>query len=497
MKRVAVINVVGLTESLIGEHTPRIAAFRQRGALAQIAPAFPAVTCTAQSNYLTGATPSLHGIVGNGWYNRELSEVQFWKQSNHVVQSAKIWEELRDHPELGGAPFTVANCFWWFNMYSSVDYAITPRPMYPADGRKFFDIYSWPYEIRPMIKKDLGEFPFFGFWGPAAGVNSPQGKADAVSRWIAEAAKWIENKHCPTLNLIYLPHLDYNLQRYGPYSDKTKAILEPSPFAKVTGDKPHVGSYGLNEKIFPDLRAIDEIVGDLIDFYGKRGVEVVLLSEYGITNVDTPVFLNRIFRELGWLVVKEEMGLELLDAGASDVFAVADHQVAHIYLNDRSLEKEVRDVLAKIPGVEKVLGESEKTAAGITHSRAGDLIAVAKPNAWFSYYYWQQDGRAPDFARTVDIHRKPGYDPVELFLDPKLSFPKLKIAWRLLQKKLGFRMLMDVIPLDATLVKGSHGRRPADKKDWPVFITGRQDLLSTGEIESTDVFQILRRHVLG
>ena len=496
MKRTAVINVVGLTESLIGEHTPRIAAFRKRGALAKIIPAFPAVTCTAQSNYLTGAAPSQHGIVGNGWYNRELSEVHFWKQSNHIVQSAKIWEELRGHPEVGGEKFTVANCFWWFNMYSSVDYAITPRPMYTADGRKFFDIYAWPYPIRRSIKKDLGEFPFFGFWGPAAGVDSPQGKADVVSRWIAEAATWIENKHCPTLNLIYLPHLDYDLQRHGPYSesaglegvaDKTKADLEP----------PHVGSHELNSKIVPDLRAVDSIVGDLIDFFNQRGVEAVLLSEYGITNVDTPVYLNRIFRKQGWLAVKEELGLEQLDAGASVVFAVSDHQVAHIYLNDRSREKAVREVLAMTPGVEQVLGEKEKAAAGITHPRAGDLIAVAKQNAWFSYYYWLEDARAPDFARTVDIHRKPGYDPVELFLDPKISFPKLKIARRLLQKKLGFRMLMDVIPLDATLVKGSHGRRPADKMDWPVFMTNRGELLGTSEIESTDVFQLLRRHILG
>ena len=475
MQRIAVINVVGLTESLVGEHTPRIAAFRQRGALAPIAPAFPAVTCTAQSNYLTGVPPSRHGIVGNGWHNRELSEVHFWKQSNHVVQASKIWDELRAHPDLRGQPFTVANCFWWFNMYSSVDYAITPRPIYPADGRKFFDIYSWPYSIRSEIKKELGEFPFFGFWGPAAGVDSPQGKADVVSRWIAQAARWLENKYSPTLNLIYLPHLDYNLQRYGPSVPGTAA---------------------LNPRIIPDLQAIDSIVGDLIDYFGQRGVEVVLLSEYGITNVDTPVFLNRIFRERGWLTVKEELGLELLDAGASKVFAVADHQVAHIYLQDRSLENAVRDVLTGTPGVEQVLGEREKPAAGLAHLRAGDLIAVAKPNAWFSYYYWREDARAPDFARTVDIHRKPGYDPVELFLDPKLAFPKLKIGWRLLQKKLGFRMLMDVIPLDATLVKGSHGRRPENKKDWPVLITERPESLQGGEIESTDVYQILRRQIL-
>jgi len=488
MNRLAVINVVGLTESLIGEHTPRIAEFRRRGALAHIVPAFPAVTCTAQSNYLTGKTPAQHGIVGNGWFNRELAETQFWKQSNRIVQSPKLWDALREQSDLTtrhSSPVTSANCFWWFNMYSSVDYSITPRPMYPADGRKFFDVYSWPYSIREEIKKDLGEFPFFSFWGPAAGIDSPQGKADAASRWIAESAKWIENKFAPTLNLIYLPHLDYNLQRHGVYAPcSVRPVAEPS---RATGST-------LQSKIHRDLREIDSIVGDLIDFFGKRGARVVLLSEYGITNVDTPVHLNRIFRERGWLTVKDELGLEILDAGASKVFAVADHQVAHIYLNDASLEKSVREILEKTSGVEKVLGQAEKIAAGIDHPRAGDLIALAQENAWFTYYYWLDDTRAPDFARTVDIHRKPGYDPVELFLDPKIPAMKLKIAWRLLQKKLGLRMLMDVIPIDATLVKGSHGRRPADKKDWPVFITSQPEILGAKEIESTDVFQILLRH---
>ena len=149
MKRLAVINVVGLTEALIGEQTPRIAEFAKRGALAQIAPAFPAVTCTAQSNYLTGKTPSQHGIVGNGWFNRELAEVQFWKQSNHLVQSPKIVG--RDAGTIRNSSIRnsqSSNCFWWFNMYSSVDYAITPRPIYRANGGKVFDIYSWPYSIR-------------------------------------------------------------------------------------------------------------------------------------------------------------------------------------------------------------------------------------------------------------------------------------------------------------------------------------------------------------
>ncbi|HEU0039715.1 MAG TPA: nucleotide pyrophosphatase/phosphodiesterase family protein, partial [Verrucomicrobiae bacterium] len=349
MKRTAVINVVGLTEALIGPHTPRLREFAQRGALAHISPAFPAVTCTAQSTYLTGKTPAAHGIVGNGWYHRELAEVQFWKQSNRLVYGEKIWDELRAR-ESG---FTCAKLFWWFNMYSTADYSITPRPMYPADGRKVFDIYTQPGPVRHQIKAALGEFPFATFWGPAAGVQSPQGAPDAASRWIAESAKWIENKYAPTLNLIYLPHLDYNLQRHGPYA---------APFVVPPSDRPSMShapdrlkaelQTSINPAILPDLGAIDAIVGGLLDFFRARDVQVILLSEYGITNVNTPIHLNRLFRELGgkWLAIREELGLELLNPGASSAFAVADHQVAHIYLNDPSLRSAVRSFVERHTG---------------------------------------------------------------------------------------------------------------------------------------------------
>lgn len=428
MKRLAVINVVGLTQAVLDAST-HMRAFAAKGSCAAITPAFPAVTCTAQSTYLTGLAPTQHGIVGNGWYDRTLSEVQFWKQSNKLVAGAKIWEDLRR--EIPG--FTCAKVFWWYNMYSSVDWSLTPRPMYPADGRKILDIYTHPASIRTDIKQDLGEFPFPSFWGPMAGIKS--------SQWIAESAKWIERRHQPSLNLIYLPHLDYNLQRLGPN----------------------------HPDIQQDIAAIDAVVGDLISFFAKQSVEVVLLSEYGITEVNQPIHLNRLFRDKGWIAIREELGLELLDCGASRVFAVADHQVAHIYLNDSSLANEVRSLVEKQPGIEKVLGATEKVAAGIDHPRAGDLIAVANARSWFTYYYWNDDRRAPDFARCVDIHRKPGYDPVELFVDPAIALPKLKIAATLLRKKLGFRTLMNVIPLDATLVKGSHGRIP-EPADYPLFI---------------------------
>ena len=489
MKRLAVINVVGLTESLVGPATPKIAEFIKRGARTNIIPAFPAVTCTAQSNYLTGRLPAEHGIVANGWYHRELAEVQFWKQSNRLVHGRKIWDDLRALD----SKFTCAKLFWWYNMYSSADYSITPRPNYPADGRKVFDIYTWPYSIRTGIKRDLGEFPFPCFWGPAAGVDTPQGSADAASRWIAGSAKWIENKYQPTLNLIYLPHLDYNLQRHGPAA-RPISSREESRFAR-DDQFPSTGGHrgGLvNPAITRDLQQIDAIVGDLLAFFQDRSVRVVLLSEYGITNVDTPIHLNRLFREKGWITVKDELGLELLDCGASRVFALADHQVAHIYLNDPSLENKVLALLESTPAVAGVMGAQGKIEMGIHHPRAGDLIAVASEHAWFTYYYWLDDLRAPDFARTVDIHRKPGYDPVELFLDPQICCVKLKIARRLLQKKLGFRMLMDVIPLDATLVKGSHGCRPASTADWPILITDHAAALTRPRVESTDVSRIIR-----
>ena len=455
MRRTVVLNVVGLTRGLLPS-MPRLAAFAREGYATTIRPAFPAVTCTAQSSYLTGLTPAEHGIVGNGWYDRDLAEIHFWKQSNHLVRGEKLWDKLRARDP----SFTCAQLFWWYNMHAAVDWSITPRPLYPADGRKIFDIHTGPLTLRPEIKKDLGEFPFPSFWGPAAGIES--------SSWIAAAARWIEEKHQPTLNLVYLPHLDYNLQRLGPR----------------------------DPKIGDDLRLIDDIAGELIDFFHARDVQFAVLSEYGITEVDAPVHLNRVLRRHGWLSIKDELGLETLDCGSSRAFAVADHQVAHIYLNDPAIESQVRAAIEAEPGVERVLDAAAQKELGMRHARAGDLIAIAKPRSWFTYYYWLDDAVAPDFARTIDIHRKAGYDPAELFLDPKLRWPKLRIAAFLLRKKLGLRGLLNVIPLDATLVRGSHGRIPEDENDWPVLLLEKNAApSSSGPITPADVHATLLRLV--
>lgn len=455
MKPNLVLNVVGLTSGLIGPETPRIAQYAARARLARIEPVWPAVTCSAQATYLTGRWPTEHGVVGNGWYFRDDCEVRFWRQSNKLVAGDKVWDEGRQRD----SRFTCANMFWWYNMYSTVDVSVTPRPMYPSDGRKLPDVYSSPPELRDELQRELGQFPLFQFWGPATSIAS--------SRWIAEASKRVVERFAPTLTLVYLPHLDYGLQRWG---------LDRS-------------------RIASDLREIDQVVGDLIDFGEARGCVVTLLSEYGITPVSRPVHLNRELREAGLLRVREELGHELLDAGASDAFAVADHQLAHIYVNDRTKISAIRDRIARTPGVARVYDESNRAEIHLDHPRSGELIALAEPDAWFTYYYWLDDAKQPDFAPTVDIHRKPGYDPAELFINPQLRFPKLKLAGKLLRKKLGFRYLMDVIPTDGQLVRGSHGLPATDPDDSPLFLTPRHKLLASDSIAPTAVRQLLLDHV--
>ncbi len=455
MHKTIVINVVGLTPSLVGPETPNIQRLAQKGTWRPLHSVFPAVTCSVQSSYLTGLLPGEHGIVANGWYFQELSEIWFWRQSNRLVSGEKLWEAGKKHD----SAFTCANLFWWYNMYSTVDISVTPRPMYLADGRKIPDCYSNPPILREELTALLGQFPLFNFWGPAADITS--------SAWIGKAALYVLRKYGPTLTLVYLPHLDYNLQRLGP-------------------DHPTIAQ---------DLRAVDAICGEVIQYAEQNDLRVVVLSEYGITPTSQPVHINRALREAGYIQIREELGKELLDAGASRAFAVADHQVAHIYVADRKDVPKVKTLLEELPGIETVLDDSLKGRYGIDHSRSGELIAVSTAESWFTYYYWLDEDRCPDFARTVEIHRKPGFDPVELFLDPTLTFPNISIAWRLAQKKMGFRTLMDVIPLDATLVKGSHGRITDREEDGPLFISSESHLLPEKPVKAIDVKNQILGHV--
>lgn len=458
MHPLLVLNVVGLTPGLIGPHTPNIARLARAGGMRPLKTITPAVTCSVQATFLTGLLPSGHGAVANGWLFRELNEVWLWRQSNRLLAGERVWDagKRRD------ARFTCANMFWWFNMASSADIGVTPRPIYRADGRKLPDCYAKPGSLRDELNARLDTFPLFEFWGPRTSIRS--------SQWIADAALHVQETRNPTLMLVYLPHLDYGLQRLGPD----------------------------DARIAADLREVDEVAGALIDAAESSGRQVIVLSEYGIVPVSRPVHINRALREAGLVAVRTEQGGELLDYAQSRAFAVSDHQIAHVYVDDAKDIPHVRAILEGLEGVDAVWGESEKRANGLEHPRSGELVALAKADAWFTYYYWLDDAKAPDFARTVDIHRKPGYDPVELFVDPKLRFPVLAMGWRLLKsKRLGMRTLMDVIPLDATLVRGSHGRADNAPERGPVFISSRPDLLPAGEIEAVTVKELMLTHAFG
>jgi len=455
MRKTMVINVVGLSPSMVGEHTPNLRRLADQGGIRPLNTPTPAVTCSSQVTYLTGALPSEHGIVGNGWYFKDLSEIWFWRQSNKLIKGEWVWEAGRKRDQ----SFTCANMFWWYNMYLSADIGVTPRPMYPADGRKIPDCYAKPESLRGELTEKFGFFPLFRFWGPATDISS--------SQWIGNATVHVMDTSDPTLTLVYLPHLDYNLQRLGP-------------------DHPDIAV---------DLGEVDKVCGQLIDRAQADDRRIIVLSEYGITPVNRPIHLNRVLREAGMIQVRMELGREVLDPGASDAFAVVDHQIAHIYVKDPARRGEVKALIESQSGVEKVLDHTNRAEHGLDHERAGDLVAISEADSWFTYYYWLDDAKCPDFARTVEIHRKPGYDPVELFLDPAIKIPKLALAWRLLKKMLGFRTLMDVIPLDATLVKGSHGRPADDPDHGAVFITSDAEFAAEGPLEPVAVKEMILNHV--
>ncbi|MEU4624911.1 nucleotide pyrophosphatase/phosphodiesterase family protein [Actinoplanes sp. NPDC023801] len=443
MRKLVVLDVVGLTPKLL-EHMPRLRSIAGTGFTARLDPVLPAVTCSVQASLLTGETPAGHGIVGNGWYFRDLGEVLLWRQHHALVGGEKVWQAARRT-----APdYTVANICWWYAMGADVNWTVTPRPIYYADGRKEPDCYTDPPELHDELTAKLGTFPLFTYWGPGAGLAS--------SKWICRAAEQIMADHDPDLTLVYVPHLDYDLQRFGP-------------------DDPRAASAAAE---------LDEVLGPLLDAAAGRGATIVALSEYGITPVHRPIDVNRLLREKGLLRVYTQDGMEYLDPWTSRAFAVADHQVAHVYVRDPADVPAVSALLRELPGVAEVHD-------GLGHERSGELVLVAERDAWFTYYYWLDDDRAPDFARLVDIHRKPGYDPAELFFDPAgPAAAKRRAATALARKKLGMRYLMRVVGLDAgaRAVRGSHGRLPDDAADAPVLLcsdaTGAVDRIGATEVKS-------------
>jgi len=442
------LNAVGLTPRLL-PHAPRLTALAASGWMRPLREVLPAVTCTAQATILTGKPPDGHGIVANGWLFRDTGEVRFWQQSNRLMQAEPLYATLAKQKPT----FRCAKLFWWFNQGATVDVSVTPKPHYGVDGNKVFGIHGTPEGLTEALERELGPFPFHTFWGPRAGLPCTQ--------WIARCTARVMKSDRPDLTLAYLPHLDYDPQRFGPSGcDMPKLVKE-----------------------------LDDACAPVLDAARELGARVWVVSEYGHGDVSRPVYLNRILRREGLLAARRGPFGEQLDTFNSRAIAVCDHQLAHVYVNDSSDVPRVREVLLAQSGVARVLGGDERGEIGLNHPRSGELVALAQSDAWFAYPFWLDDHLAPDYARTVAIHHKPGYDPCELFVDPALKAPMLRIAMRLAQKKLGFRMKLDVVPLDASLVRGSHGLPALDARDRPLLIG--DGALPGDDLAMTDVYQTL------
>jgi predicted AlkP superfamily pyrophosphatase or phosphodiesterase len=453
MSDVLLLNAVGLTSRLL-PLAPRLSALAAAGWQRPLREVLPAVTCTAQASILTGQTPDRHGIVANGWLFRDTGEVRFWQQSNRLVQAPLLYDTARRRAAERGRTFRCAKLFWWFNQGAAVDLSVTPKPYYGADGNKAFGITGTPPALPESLEQSLGRFPFSSFWGPTSGLPATQ--------WIARCSAEVLRREHPNLTLVYLPHLDYDPQRFGPGA----------------ADMPRL------------VRELDDACAPLLDAARSAGVRTWVVSEYGHVTVRQPVLINRALRLAGLLQVRPGPFGETLDTFTSRAFAVCDHQTAHLYVADPADVPRVREEVARVPGVARVLAGEERDELHLDHERSGELVALSAPDAWFAYPFWLEDRNAPDYARTVDIHRKPGFDPCELFFDPALRWPWLRAARLLLQKKLGMRTLFDVIPLNPSLVHGSHGLAATSIEDRPLLI-GDGPAPAEGELPMTAVHDLV------
>jgi predicted AlkP superfamily pyrophosphatase or phosphodiesterase len=444
-----VLDAAGLSARML-EFMPRLRGLAADGFKARLDPVLPALTAPMQSTLLTGLGPSEHGVVANGWYSRKLGEILMRRPHSALVEAERVWDAARRV----NAGLRAASLCWTHAAGASTDFTVVPRPVHRADGSRSAECYAYPPELHARLQSRLGPFPLSSFWGPRAGIGS--------SLWIADAARLLLNSESPNLLFAYLPHVDYDLQRFGPEGPEAAAAA----------------------------RELDEVAGGLVEYARARGDKVVLLSEYGITPARRPIDINRALRRAGLLHAYEQAGMEYLDVWTSRAFAVADHQIAHVYISDPRDSALTHEVLSDLDGVTELLDGEAKTSAGLDHPRSGDLVAVADPDAWFTYYYWLDDERAPDFARAVAADRKPGSDPAELLADPDDRWAAWRAARARLRKRLGMRHVTDVVPLNPRHVRGTYGRLPATADDAPLLICSEPGA-SRDRIAATEVRDLL------
>lgn len=451
MRKLLLLNVAALSPSEVTPETmPTLHALGQRGALSPLREAFPSLTCSSHATMVTGASPAEHGIVANGWYERDHARVFMWNRSAHQVGGETLWDAARAlNPDL-----KVATLFWRFVADSSCDIKVTERPVYWTSGRKTFDFYTSPPALHDRLVEKLGNFPFMHFWGPFAGIKS--------SEWILNALRQVMREEDPDLLIGYAPYLDYEGQRFGPSAPASREALTK----------------------------MDNALQALLDEAQAAGRDVAIVSDYGFTDVSRPIFINRVLREAGYLAIEEAANGDQIEAGTSRAFAVCDNQAAHVYVRATQDIEPVRALLQNASGIARVLDVAAQTEVGINHARSGELIAVAEPDAWFAYPYWLDPKRAPDFDPCIAIFDKAGFDPCELFPPPG-PFGKLHIARRVVQKMLRQAVPFDVINPDATLPRGA--RNIASTEDnGAVLITSWQRDNTAVQMESLKALLVER-----
>lgn len=434
IKHVIVIDIVGLEEKhLTSSLLPTISTLTEKGESSKMKPVFPAVTSTVQTSFLSGEYPNRHGIISNGFMDRQTYNVLFWEQYNSLVQVPRIWDFIKNKNN----NFKTAILFWQNTLYANSDIIITPRPLHLENEMKMW-CYSKPVGYYEQIAEQIGEFDLSSYWGPFASSLS--------SEWITKAAQYTIENSKPNFMFTYIPHIDYSAQRFGKDS----------------------------HQVSDDLVLADSIVEKIIDSTKKSKIyentQFIIFSEYSFNDVNGAIPINIILRNHGLLNVRKIGEKEYVDFEFSKAFAVVDHQIANIYIKSPLEKEKIVNILKNISDIDIIITEKEKKSFNIDHERAGDILVVANRDKWFSYYWWYDENMAPSFTRMVDIHRKPGYDPLELFIDTKKRS----------------------IPFDTGLLKGSHGRpvNRTTQEGFSLYASNIRSNLPKDESNSVDVVQI-------
>lgn len=359
---------------------------------------FPAVTCTAQASFRTGLLPDKHGMASNGVFQRELNRPSFWEQSSLLVEGPRIWESWRAKGKRVGL------LFWQQSLGEQADLILSPAPVHKHGGGMIQDCYSEPAGLYHSLANAVGRrFNLAHYWGPLASTKSGDWIASATAALLGDA------QSSPELCLVYLPTLDYDLQRYGPADARSTRALKAA------------------------LRQLER----MLSAARANGYEVLIFGDYAIAPVTLePAFPNRALCEAALLVTRSVKGMLYPDFHRSRAFAMVDHEIAHVYVGNPDDVAPTRRALEGMAGIGEILDRSGQIERGLDHPHSGELVLVAEEGAFFAYPWWRESRQAPDYAAHVDIHNKPGYDPCELFFG---RFP-----WRTGQ--------------DPRRIKGSHGR---------------------------------------